>query len=394
MKRFLDFVKQALLGKGEGVSSLKRLTPEQIIKIGIDQGIGEKEAIAIFNAVKNGQADVATKELVTGLEDTKALMSTDDAVEMELREEYIEGKGADYFSFEEFKQAKEAETMNAARNIVATENPGPAFGTTAIEPTSNQSSALEYLDQTNYDELVKEGFYVEGSMKPGPAHHFNNPEKSVFNGIGTGPNDSATSRVVVNIARWKQDLIKNLEEGNITRAEYDQFYRNADDVFSTVYSTAKQVDIQKGFVEATATNPGASKVLTDYWPGENYAAKYITEEEIAGSGFKMNDTQIAESNFRNTENLNLMEQILEDTTKPGKLIEASQTDELQRYTALLDDARDSGNVVEENRIIKILNDAREQAVDQVPLEKIIFKDTNRTLNAMGGIIQGVKNRGK
>tara|TARA_R110001592_G_scaffold53539_4_gene164157 strand:- start:5695 stop:6381 length:687 start_codon:yes stop_codon:yes gene_type:complete len=107
MKKFLDFVKQALLGKGEGVASLKKLSPEEIIKIGIDQGIGEKEAIAIFNAVKNGQADSITKELVTSLDDTKALMSTDDMIEQELRAEYIDGKGADYLSFDEFKLSKQ-----------------------------------------------------------------------------------------------------------------------------------------------------------------------------------------------------------------------------------------------------------------------------------------------
>ena len=494
MKKFLDFVKQALLGKGEGVASLKKLSPEEIIKIGIDQGIGEKEAIAIFNAVKNGQADSITKELVTSLDDTKALMSTDDMIEQELRAEYIDGKGADYLSFDEFKLSKQPtaedligpegfpptamsreqqiaisvqadidkvakatglspdearaaimEKMNEgyeigdpkrrglkdlsnmqayletnlnysptdaamfmediediafggaidlasdtaknvskqnAKQIINSSNPGAEFGETL----------MDFADP-NYDKLVNEGFYVEGSMKPGPAHPFNNPEKAITANLVPDAEGSLTSKVVLNIAQWKRELIKNLEEGIITRAEYDELYRNADQVFDTIYNTAKSTDMSKGFVVGSADNPNAEKVLTDYWPGENYAAKYITEEEIAGTGFKMTDEQITESNFKNSETLDLMEQILEDAKTTNKIV-TSQTDELQMYNALLDDARDAGDFMEEERIIDILKDAKAQTESGTELPNLIFNDSKRSLNAMGGIIQGVKNRGK
>ena len=451
MKKFLDFVKQALLGKGEGVASLKKLSPEEIIKIGIDQGIGEKEAIAIFNAVKNGQADSITKELVTSLDDTKALMSTDDMIEQELRAEYIDGKGADYLSFDEFKLSKQptaedligpegfpptamsreqqiaisvqadidkvakatglspdearaaiVEKMNEgyeigdplasdtaknvskqnAKQIISSSNPGAEFGETL----------MDFADP-NYDKLVNEGFYVEGSMKPGPAHPFNNPEKAITANLVPDAEGSLTSKVVLNIAQWKRELIKNLEEGIITRAEYDELYRNADQVFDTIYNTAKSTDMSKGFVVGSADNPNAEKVLTDYWPGENYAAKYITEEEIAGTGFKMTDEQITESNFKNSETLDLMEQILEDAKTTNKIV-TSQTDELQMYNALLDDARDAGDFMEEERIIDILKDAKAQTESGTELPNLIFNDSKRSLNAMGGIIQGVKNRGK
>ena len=277
--------------------------------------------------------------------------------------------------------AKNVSKQNA-KQIISSSNPGAEFGETL----------MDFADP-NYDKLVNEGFYVEGSMKPGPAHPFNNPEKAITANLVPDAEGSLTSKVVLNIAQWKRELIKNLEEGIITRAEYDELYRNADQVFDTIYNTAKSTDMSKGFVVGSADNPNAEKVLTDYWPGENYAAKYITEEEIAGTGFKMTDEQITESNFKNSETLDLMEQILEDAKTTNKIV-TSQTDELQMYNALLDDARDAGDFMEEERIIDILKDAKAQTESGTELPNLIFNDSKRSLNAMGGIIQGVKNRGK
>ena len=482
MKKFLDFVKQALLGKGEGVASLKKLSPQEIIKIGIDQGIGEKEAIAIFNAVKNGQADLITKELATSLDDTKALMSTSDnhpvfeslkgpsreqqmaidvqadidkvskatglspdearaAIMEKMNEGYEIGDpkrrgpkdlanlqaylqvNLDYSPTNAVMFMEDIEEIafsgaidlasdtaknvskQEAKQIINSSNPGDEFGETLIdlgEPggfTQMQKDnklgqfATDSTNVSNYDELVNEGFYVEGSMKPGPAHPLNNPEKSITANLVPDAEGSLTSKVVLNIAQWKRELIRNLEEGIITRAEYDELYRNADQVFDTIYSTAKSTDLSKGFVIGSADNPNAEKVLTDYWPGENYAAKYITDEEIAGTGFKMTDKQITESNFKNNETLDLMEQVLEDYKTTNKIV-TSQTDELQMYNALLDDARDAGDFMEEERIIDILKDAKAQSEAGTELPNLIFNDSKRSLNAMGGIIQGIKNRGK
>ena len=64
------------------------------------------------------------------------------------------------------------------------------------------------------------------------------------------------------------------------------------------------------------------------------------------------------------------------------------------YNALLDDARDAGDFMEEERIIDILKDAKAQTESGTELPNLIFNDSKRSLNAMGGIIQGVKNRGK
>ena len=195
---------------------------------------------------------------------------TDAAMFMEDIEDIAFGGAIDLAS----DTAKNVSKQNA-KQIISSSNPGAEFGETL----------MDFADP-NYDKLVNEGFYVEGSMKPGPAHPFNNPEKAITANLVPDAEGSLTSKVVLNIAQLKRELIKYLEEGIITRAEYDELYRNADQVFDTIYNTAKSTDMSKGFVVGSADNPNAEKVLTDYWPGENYAAKYITEEEIAGTGLK------------------------------------------------------------------------------------------------------------
>ena len=60
----------------------------------------------------------------------------------------------------------------------------------------------------------------------------------------------------------------------------------------------------------------------------------------------------------------------------------------------MDEAIEVGDIEEANRIRDIINDAVDQQGSGVDLTEIIFKDNKRTLNAMGGIIQGVKNRGR
>ena len=72
----------------------------------------------------------------------------------------------------------------------------------------------------------------------------------------------------------------------------------------------------------------------------------------------------------------------------------SQRKVIDDYYRAMDEAIEVGDIEEANRIRDIINDAVDQQGSGVDLTEIIFKDNKRTLNAMGGIIQGVKNRGR
>jgi len=85
--------------------------------------------------------------------------------------------------------------------------------------------------------------------------------------------------------------------------------------------------------------------------------------------------------------------IEEPIINDGKILK-SQEDELIRYRAALDDAMKTNNYEEAERITTLLDEAKEQAKAGTEINDIIFKDSKRTLNAKGGIIQGVKNRGR
>ena len=495
MKKFYDFLKQVFLGETGGLGSkTANMTVDQLVKVGTDMNVSIADAEKMINGFITKNEDKVLADITSSLADTKKLMSSDDMIEQELRIEYIDGKGADTMSFDEFKLSKQPtaedligpegfpptamsreqqiaisvqadidkvakatglspdearaaimEKMNQgyeigdpkrrglkdlsnmqaylqtnlnysptdaaifmedieeiafsgaidlasdtaknvskqnAKQIISSSNPGDEFGETLMDfaGPSNASS---------YDELVKQGFYVEGTMKPGPSHPFNNPQKisEVTMANDGGP---MTSKVVSNIASWKQDLIKSLDEGIITRAEYDEFYRNAQPIFDDEYAKVKQLDMQNGFVENTYDNRNADKLMMDYFPGENYAAKYTTDADIAATGYTPSESTVA----RNDESSNLIKRMIEeDLETTGKIID-SQSSEMRSYQALLEDARETGDIVEENRILDILENAKEQAVNDVPMSKIIFNDSKRSLNAMGGIIQGIKNRGK
>ena len=415
MKKFYDFLKQVFLGETGGLGSkTANMTVDQLVKVGTDMNVSIADAEKMINGFITKSEDKVLADITSSLADTKKLMSSDDMIEQELRIEYIDGKGADTMSFDEFKLSKKQSqedligpegfpptAMSREQQIISSSNPGDEFGETLIdlgEPggfTQMQKDnklgqfATDSTNVSNYDELVKQGFYVEGTMKPGPSHPFNNPQKisEVTMANDGGP---MTSKVVSNIASWKQDLIKSLDEGIITRAEYDEFYRNAQPIFDDEYAKVKQLDMQNGFVENTYDNRNADKLMMDYFPGENYAAKYTTDADIAATGYTPSESTVA----RNDESSNLIKRMIEeDLETTGKIID-SQSSEMRSYQALLEDARETGDIVEENRILDILENAKEQAVNDVPMSKIIFNDSKRSLNAMGGIIQGIKNRGK
>jgi len=415
MKKFYDFLKQVFLGETGGLGSkTANMTVDQLVKVGTDMNVSIADAEKMINGFITKSEDKVLADITSSLADTKKLMSSDDMIEQELRIEYIDGKGADTMSFDEFKLSKKQSqedligpegfpptAMSREQQIISSSNPGDEFGETLIdlgEPggfTQMQKDnklgqfATDSTNVSNYDELVKQGFYVEGTMKPGPSHPFNNPQKisEVTMANDGGP---MTSKVVSNIASWKQDLIKSLDEGIITRAEYDEFYRNAQPIFDDEYAKVKQLDMQNGFVENTYDNRNADKLMMDYFPGENYAAKYTTDADIAATGYTPSESTVA----RNDESSNLIKRMIEeDLETTGKIID-SQSSEMRSYQVLLEDARETGDIVEENRILDILENAKEQAVNDVPMSKIIFNDSKRSLNAMGGIIQGIKNRGK
>ena len=421
MKRFFEFLKQAFLGDSKGLGSkTANMTVDQLVKVGTDMNVDKATAEKMVTAFLTKNEDQVLADISTSLADVKKLSTTDEMIEAEMRAEYIDGKGADTMSFDEFKLMKEAESKQAAKDIIATESPpdeffGKAdvfaeedaarlaeeqlnspFAKGAFSNTQKERKVGAYAtkpeDVSNYDELVRAGHYIEGTMKPGPNHPFNQPQK--VNETLFPEGKSKTSIVASNISQWKQDLMYNLDEGIITRAEYDALYRNADPIFDAEYAKAKQMDSQRGFVENTYDNRNAENIMTDYWPGENYRAKYLTEEDIAATGYSPS----ADSVVRNKEANDKVTQMLEETLfKPIQTetkILNSQRKVIDDYYRAMDEAIEVGDIEEANRIRDIINDAVDQQGSGTDLTNIIFKDSKRTLNAMRGIIQGAKNRGR
>ena len=238
MKRFFEFLKQAFLGDSKGLGSkTANMTVDQLVKVGTDMKLDRATAEKMVQAFLTKNEDQVLADITTSLADTKKLSTTDEMIESEMRAEYIDGKGADTMSFDEFKLMKEAESKQAAKDIIATESPpdeffGKAdvlaeedaarlaedqlfFGKGAFSNTQKQRKVGAYAtkpeDVSNYDELVKSGHYIEGTMKPGPNHPFNQPQKVSETLFPEGK--SQTSIVASNISQWKQDLMYSLDEG-------------------------------------------------------------------------------------------------------------------------------------------------------------------------------------
>ena len=419
MKRFFEFLKQAFLGNSKGLGSkTANMTVDQLVKVGTDMKLDRATAEKMVQAFLTKNEDQVLSEITTSLADVKKLSTTDEMIEAEMRAEYIDGKGADTMSFDEFKAMKEAESKQAAKDIIATESPPDEFfgkpNVFAEEDTARLAEdqlffvkgafsntqkerkvgpyATKPEDVSNYDELVRAGHYIEGTMKPGPNHPFNQPQKvseTLFPG-----DKSQTSIVASNISQWKQDLMYNLDEGLITRDEYDMFYRNASPIFDAEYAKAKQMDSQRGFVENTYNNRNAENIMTDYWPGENYRPKYLTEEDIAATGYSPSADSVARNKEANDKVTQMLEETLFKPIQTETKILNSQRKVIDDYYRAMDEAIEVGNIEEANRIRDIINDAVDQQGSGTDLTEIIFKDNKRTLNAMGGIIQGVKNRGR
>lgn len=421
MKRFFEFLKQAFLGDSKGLGSkTANMTVDQLVKVGTDMNVDKATAEKMVTAFLTKNEDQVLADISTSLADVKKLTTTDEMIEAEMRTEYIDGKGADTMSFDEFKLMKETESKNAAKEIIAKESPpdeffGKAdvlaeedaarlaedqlnspFAKGAFSNTQKERKVGAYAtkpeDVSNYDELVRAGHFIEGTMKPGPNHPFNQPQKvteTLFPG-----DKSKTSIVAENISQWKQDLMYNLDEGIITRAEYDQYYRNADPIFDAEYAKAKQMDSQNGFVENTYDNRNAENIMTDYWPGENYRSKYLTEEDIAATGYSPSADSAARSKEANDKVTKMLEETLFKPIQTETKILNSQRGLINDYYRAMDEAVEVGDIEEANRIRDIINDAVDQQGSGTDLTDIIFKDKKRTLNATGGIIQGVKNRGR
>ena len=419
MKRFFEFLKQAFLGDSKGLGSkTANMTVDQLVKVGTDMNVDKATAEKMVTAFLTKNEDQVLADINTSLADVKKLSTTDEMIESEMRAEYIDGKGADTMSFDEFKLMKEAESKQAAKDIIATESPpdeffGKAdvlaeedaarlaedqlfFGKGAFSNTQKQRKVGAYAtkpeDVSNYDELVRSGHYIEGTMKPGPNHPFNQPQKVSETLFPEGK--SQTSIVASNISQWKQDLMYNLDEGIITRAEYDALYRNADPIFDAEYAKAKQIDSQSGFVENTYENRNELNIMTDYWPGENYRAKYLTEEDIAATGYSPSADSVARNKEANDKVTQMLEETLFKPIQTETKILNSQRKVIDDYYKAMDEAVEVGDIEEANRIRDIINDAVDQQGSGTDLTEIIFKDSKRTLNAMGGIIQGAKNRGR
>jgi hypothetical protein len=421
LKKFFEFLQQAFLGDSKGLGSkTANMTVDQLVKVGTDMEIDKATAEKMVTAFLTKNEDKVLADINTSLADVKKLSTTDDMIESEYRAEYIDGKGADTMSFDEFKLMKEDESKKAAREIIAKEDPpneffdnpnvlanedaarlaedqlNSPFAKGAFSNTQKERKVGAYAtrpeDVSNYDELVRAGHYIEGTMKPGPNHPFNQPQKvseTLFPG-----DKSQTSIVASNISQWKQDLMYNLDEGIITRDEYDMFYRKASPIFDAEYAKAKQIDSQNGFVENTYDNRNAENLMTDYWPGENYRAKYLTEEDIAATGYSPSADGAARSKEINDKVNTMLNETLFEPIKTETKILNSQRKVIDDYYRAMDEAIEVGDIEEANRIRDIINDAVDQQGSGVDLTEIIFKDNKRTLNAMGGIIQGVKNRGR
>lgn len=421
MKRFFEFLKQAFLGDSKGLGSkTANMTVDQLVKVGTDMNVDKATAEKMVTAFLTKNEDQVLADINTSLADVKKLSTTDEMIESEMRAEYIDGKGADTMSFDEFKLMKEAESKQAAKDIIATESPPDEFfgkadvfaeedaarlaedqlnspyAKGAFSNTQKERKVGAYAtkpeDVSNYDELVRAGHFIEGTMKPGPNHPFNQPQKvseTLFPG-----DKSQTSIVAENISQWKQDLMYNLDEGIITRAEYDALYRNADPIFDAEYAKAKQMDSQRGFVENTYDNRNAENIMTDYWPGENYRAKYLTEEDIAATGYSPSADSVARNKEANDKVTQMLEETLFKPIQTETKILNSQRKVIDDYYKAMDEAVEVGDIEEANRIRDIINDAVDQQGSGTDLTEIIFKDSKRTLNAMGGIIQGAKNRGR
>jgi len=421
MKRFFEFLKQAFLGDSKGLGSkTANMTVDQLVKVGTDMNVDKATAEKMVTAFLTKNEDQVLADINTSLADVKKLSTTDEMIESEMRAEYIDGKGADTMSFDEFKLMKEAESKQAAKDIIATESPPDEFfgkadvlaeedaarlaedqlnspyAKGAFSNTQKERKVGAYAtkpeDVSNYDELVRSGHYIEGTMKPGPNHPFNQPQKVSETLFPEGK--SQTSIVASNISQWKQDLMYNLDEGIITRAEYDALYRNADPIFDAEYAKAKQIDSQSGFVENTYENRNELNIMTDYWPGENYRAKYLTEEDIAATGYSPSADSVARNKEANDKVTQMLEETLFKPIQTETKILNSQRKVIDDYYKAMDEAVEVGDIEEANRIRDIINDAVDQQGSGTDLTEIIFKDSKRTLNAMGGIIQGAKNRGR
>jgi len=60
--------------------------------------------------------------------------------------------------------------------------------------------------------------------------------------------------------------------------------------------------MQNGLVENTYENRNADKLMMDYYPGENYAAKYTNDADISATGYVPSDSSAA----RNQETSDLL----------------------------------------------------------------------------------------
>ena len=423
LKKFFEFLQQVFKGSGEGLGSkTANMTVDDIMKVADDLKIDKAEAEKIVQAFLTKNEDKVLSEINTGLKDVKSLTTTDDAA---LRAEYIDGPAADTMSFEEFKLSRnqagdnwnpnefdqnfnqmKADPQNILSGVA--DETGRIFDeageTVAVDMTPNAnffenfddvqkrnkvgSFATDPANISNYDELVKEGYYVGGSLKPGPNHPFNNPASVSRNSTWPNNRGSSTAVVAKNIAQWKQELIRNLEEGIITRDEYDAIYRNADPIFEAQYNKAKANDLKNGYVENTYENRNEEFLMTDYWPGENYAPKYIDEADIP-SGYQLEPSSESTLKIQKQIQEEMMQPIIDDT----KIVQ-SQADELTKYKAAYEEALLTGDVTEADRLREIMLDAKQQMDEGVGATDIIFKDDKRTLNAQGGIIKGLKNRGR
>ena len=333
MKKFLDFVKQALLGKGEGVASLKKLSPQEIIKIGIDQGIGEKEAIAIFNAVKNGQADLITKELATSLDDTKALMSTSD----------------NHPVFESLKVPSREQQM--AIDVQA--DIDKVAEKTGLSPDEARAAIMEKMN---------EGYEIGDPKRRGPKDLANLQAYLQVN-LDYSP---------TNAVMFMEDIEEIAFSGAIDLAS----------------DTAKNVSKQEAKQIINSSNPGDEfgETLVDF-DDANLQKAFDRVDNTPDEVLRKEQGPVTlEGTFKDIspERRAIMEEMYAPLIQEKKIFEATQS-EIQQTSAKIQDLVQQGRLEEAEALAESLKDFQKQ-LEIGDGSKAVIVPPDRTLNAMGGRI--------
>jgi hypothetical protein len=380
MKKFYDFLKQVFLGETGGLGSkTANMTVDQLIKVGTDMNVSIADAEKMINGFITKSEDKVLADITSSLADTKKLMSSDDMIEQELRIEYIDGKGADTMSFDEFKLSKQLtpEDLIGPEGFppAVTSDKHPVFESLKV-PSREQKMAIDV--QADIDKVAKAtGLSPDEARaaiveKMNEGYEIGNPKRRGAKDLAhlqaylqTNLNYSPT-----NAAIFMEDIEEIAFSGAIDLAS------------DTAKNVSKQEAKQIGETLVDFDDANLQKAFDRV---DNTPDEVLRKEQ---------GPMTLEGTFKDIspEHRAVMEEMYAPLIQEKKIFEATQS-EIQQTSAKIQDLVEQGRFEEAERLAESLKDFQKQLeIDDGIKAAIIPPD--RTLNAMGGIIQGVKNRGK